>query len=158
MKKISIPKKIREKYPHHRPKFIKKVAVKHVKKVNASYHSLKEWKKDPKGYFIVKVFYTKGYFGARHHTYDAVPHLDIIGTNAEAIMQTIVREKLVSSLQHAAYLGHELHKAEIALKHRLNFVQDSPLDFSRTTKKKKQESGKGVFFSLHLDFLCFLGI
>jgi len=111
-----------------------------VERIKGQYHSLKEWKKDPKGYFIIKVFYTKGYFGARFHTYDSVPHLDIIGTDAESIVQTIVREKLVTSLQHAAYLGHELYKAETALKHHLNFVQDSPLDFSKKTKKKESDN------------------
>jgi hypothetical protein len=140
MKKVSIPHHVHKKHPYHRPKFIKKVVGVKVKRLDASYHSLKEWRKDPKGYFVIKVFYDKGYFGARYHTYDAVPHFDIIGTNAEAIVQTVVREKLVSSLQHAAYLGHELHKAEMALKHRLNFVQDSELDFSRKTKKKESDN------------------
>ena len=64
--------------------------------------------------------------------------MDVVGTDAEAIAQTIVREGFVSSLQHAAYLGHELHKAEVALKLRLNFVQDSELDFSKKTMKKEQ--------------------
>jgi hypothetical protein len=140
MKKVNVPKHVTQKYPHHRPKFLKKVVGKKVKRIKASYFSLKEWKKDPKGYFIIKVFYDKGYFGARYHTYDAVPHLDIVGTNAEAIVQTLVREKLITSLQHAAYLGHELHKAETALAHRLNFVQDTPLDFSRKTKKKESDN------------------
>jgi tetrahydromethanopterin S-methyltransferase subunit A len=140
MKKVTIPKHIREKHPHHRPKFIKKVVGVKTKTIKAHYHSLKEWKKDPKGYFIIKVFYDKGYFGARYHSYDAVPHIDIIGTDAEEIVQTIVREKLVSSLQHAAYLGHELHKAEVALQFRLNFVQDSDLDFSGKTKKKESDN------------------
>jgi dihydropteroate synthase len=140
MKKVDIPKHIRKKHPHHRPAFIRKIVGVRVKRIKASYESLKEWRKDPKGYFIIKVFYDKGYFGARFHTYDAVPHADIVGTDAEAIVQTIVREKLVTSLQHAAYLGHELHKAEIALKHRLNFVQDSDLDFSRKTRKKESDN------------------
>ena len=140
MKKVSVPKHLTKKYPHHRPTFLKKVVGVKVKKIKAHYHSLKEWKKDPKGYFIIKVFYNKGYFGARHHSYDAVPHFDIIGTDAEAIIQTIVREKLVSSLQHAAYIGHELHKAQTALHHHVNFVQDSPLDFSKKTKKKESDN------------------
>ena len=140
MKKTSIPKKISEKHPYHRPKFLKKVTGVKVKRIKASYHSLKEWRKDPRGYFIIKVFYDKGYFGARFHSYDAVPQIDIVGTDAEAIVQTIVREKLVSSLQHAAYLGHELHKAEMALQFRLNFVQDADLDFSRKTRKKESDN------------------
>ena len=140
MKRVGIPKEHLKKYPYHRPKFIRKVVGVKVKKIRAHYTSLKEWKKDPRGYFIIKVFYDRGYFGARYHAYDAVPHFDIIGNDAEAIVQTIVREKLVSSLQHAAYLGHELHKAEMALRLRLNFVQDSPLDFSKKTRKKESNN------------------
>jgi hypothetical protein len=140
MRKVKVAKHIAKRYPHHRPAFIKKVVGVKVKQIKASYHSLREWKKDPKGYFIIKVFYSKGYFGARFHDYQAVPKLDIIGIDAEAIMQTIVREKLVSSLQHAAYLGHELHKAEVALKLHLSFVQDTPLDFSKRTKKKESDN------------------
>jgi hypothetical protein len=140
MKKVPIPHHVHKKHPYHRPKFLHKVTGVKVKKVKAHYNSLKEWRKDPKGYFIIKVFYDKGYFGARYHTYDAVPHMDIIGTNAEAIVQSIAREKLITSIQHAAYLGHELHKAEMALKFHLNFVQDSPLDFSKKTKKKESDN------------------
>jgi dihydropteroate synthase len=140
MRTVPVPHHVRKKHPHHRPAFLKKVVGVKAQQVKAHYHSLKEWRKDPKGYFIIKVFYTKKAFGARYHTYDAVPHYDIIGTDAEAIAQTIVRMKLVSTLQHAAYLGHELYKAEVALAHRVNFVQDSPLDFTRKTKKKESDN------------------
>ena len=37
---------------------------------------------------------------------------------------------LVSQIGHALDLGHELQKAEHALKLGLNYVQDPPLDFS----------------------------
>jgi dihydropteroate synthase len=111
-----------------------------AKTLKAHYDSRKEWRADPKGYFLIKVFYSKGYFGARFCTYDSVPQYDIVGTDAEAIVQTIVREGLVSSLQHAAYLGHEIHKAETAFRLRLNYVQDSPLDYSKKTKKKESDN------------------
>lgn len=141
MRKVSVAKKIRKKFPHHRPSFIKKVVgVKRVERVKAKYESLREWRMDPRGYFIIKVFYEKKYFGARFCTPDGVPKMDIVGTDAEEIVQTIVREKLVTSLQHAAYLGHELHKAEVALRFRLNFVQDSDLVFSKKTKKKESDN------------------
>lgn len=51
----------------------------------------------------------------------------ITGTNGEAIYNTIVREGLVKSLQHAAYVGYELHKAETALRFGVEYVQDSGL-------------------------------
>ena len=51
----------------------------------------------------------------------------IEGDNAEKIYNTILREKMVSTLQHAAYVGYELIKAEIAMNKNLNYVQDDPL-------------------------------
>ena len=139
-RKVSVPRAVRERHPHHRPAFVKKVVGVKPRTVNASYHSHKEWRMDPKGYVIIKVFYQKKYFGARFCTPDGTPRVDVIGTDAEEIVQTLVREGLVSSLQHAAYLGHELHKAEVALRFLLNFVQDSELDFSRKTKKKESNN------------------
>lgn len=122
-----------------RPNFlIRKDAA--TKRIEASYDSRSEWRQDPAGYFIIKVFYDDGYFGARFCTNDHVPKMDIVGKDAEAIVQTIVREKLVTSLQHAAYLGHELHKAEVALALKLEFVQDKELDFSKRTTKKESSN------------------
>jgi dihydropteroate synthase len=131
---------VREKHPYHRPAFVRKVVGAKPTRIRASYQSIREWRQDPKGYFIIKVFYAEKYFGARFCTNDGVPRYDIVGNGAEAIVQTIVRMGLVTSLQHAAYLGHELHKAEIALKLHLGFVQDSELDFSRKTKKKESDN------------------
>ena len=125
-----------------RPAFLKKVEGK-TKRIHASYDSPNEWCQDPKGYFVIKVFYEDNYFGARFHTNDHVPKIDIVGKNAEEIVQTILREGLVTSLQHAEYLGNELHKAEIALQHKLNFVQDSPLDFSKKTTKRESANISG---------------
>ena len=53
--------------------------------------------------------------------------LVVCGTSAEAICHTISREELVSRFDHAAYLGRELQKAEIALKNKLDYTQDEEL-------------------------------
>ncbi len=50
------------------------------------------------------------------------------GKTAKAVCDTLAREKLVSRLDHAAYLGRELQKAEIALEHGLEYEQCEPLD------------------------------
>ena len=39
-----------------------------------------------------------------------------------------IREKYISSLQHAGDMGIELCKAELALKNNLNYVQDKDLN------------------------------
>ena len=48
----------------------------------------------------------------------------VCGRNAESLCHTIVRENLVSRMEHAAYLGREIQKAQIALNSGLNYEQD----------------------------------
>lgn len=124
-----------------RPAFVKPAEESSgLERIDAHYESKKEWKADPKGYFLIKVFYRDGRIGARYCTYDNIAHTDILGDNAEDVMQTIIREGLVTSLQHAAYLGHELHKAEVALNLGLEFIQCSPLDYGKKTSKEESDN------------------
>ncbi len=51
---------------------------------------------------------------------------------------TIAKMNLFSRVEHAAYLGKELMKAEIALKKNLYFNQDEDLDLNR---KAPEEDG-----------------
>ena len=97
----------------------------------ASYNSLKEWRADPKGYFTIKPFYDDGVIRVRFCNYKHEIILVIQGRNAEEIYNTIVRKGFVSKLEHAAYLGYELQKAEIALKNKLVYVQDDPLNITK---------------------------
>jgi dihydropteroate synthase len=48
-------------------------------------------------------------------------------SNAETIYRTIIGNNLVSLMDHAAYLGYELGKAETALKCKVKYEQDKPL-------------------------------
>ncbi len=100
-----------------------------IRTIKASYDSKKEWSADPKGYFLIKLFPEKREIGVRWMNYDHEPQLDVYGKDAESIVQTLIREGLVSTLQHAAYLGFELHKAEVALRLGKEYVQDKPLEF-----------------------------
>lgn len=56
----------------------------------------------------------------------------IVGKSSEAICHTIIREDLISRLEHAAYIGRELQKAEIALKSGMKYSQDEDLIFHRS--------------------------
>ncbi len=55
------------------------------------------------------------------------PSVAVRGSSAEAVMAEVLKRKLVSSLNHAAYLGAELAKAEGALRSGKDYVQDKPL-------------------------------
>ena len=52
----------------------------------------------------------------------------ITGNTAIEIVNTLIREKYISTLQHAADMGIELCKAELALKNKLDYVQDKDLE------------------------------
>jgi hypothetical protein len=112
-----------------------------VPRIAARYDSRKEWKPDPKGYFLIKIFPKKQEIGLRHMSYDRKPLLDIFGKDAETIAQTAVREGLVTTLPHAAYLGYELQRAETALKLRKEYIQDKPVEFAtRETRSRSAVS------------------
>ena len=95
--------------------------------IRAKYDSRKEWSMDPEGFFTILPFPEEGLIRVRCYGGDHSLKFTVEGKNAEEIYNTIVREKAVSLFQHAAYLGSELMKAEIAMKKNLKYVQDDPL-------------------------------
>lgn len=109
-----------------------KYAVK--KKIKAKHDPIKEWHPDPKGYFLIRV-------GKRIEVGFVTPKhtitKEVYGNNAIDIYNTIVREKLVTRLEHAAYLGKELYKAELCLRYGKKYVQEAPLSFGKEKVKVK---------------------
>ena len=53
---------------------------------------------------------------------------EINGITALEIVNTLIVKNYISSLQHAADMGIELHKAELALKYNLQYIQDKKLE------------------------------
>ena len=98
--------------------------------IQAKYDRIKDWKMDSAGYFLIKVNRKKQQIEAGFCKSSNKVEKLIIGKTAIEIFNTIVKEKLVSTLQHAADLGAELQKAEIALNEKIEYIQDDPLDFS----------------------------
>ena len=96
--------------------------------IPAIYDRIKDWKMDPKGYFLIKIYPETGEIGAGYCTFpDNKLRAEVKGKTALEIVNTIIREEMISSLQHAADMGIELCKAEIAVKKGLKYVQDDPL-------------------------------
>ncbi|MBI2143699.1 DUF4346 domain-containing protein [Candidatus Woesearchaeota archaeon] len=78
---------------------------------------------DPRGFFVIKV--EKGEIIAEHRLKDGrKTRYEFRGNRAEEIYRRILNENLISMLDHAAYLGKELARAEIALKEGRNYVQE----------------------------------
>lgn len=83
---------------------------------------------DPAGYFKVLIDRANARIAALHFRLgDAKPDVILKGEDSESISQTIVARGLVSRLDHAAYIGRELQKAEVALRLDKSYVQDCPL-------------------------------
>lgn len=84
---------------------------------------------DPKGYFKILIDRSNRFIVAIY--YSAVkrdsPSVIVKGRSAEEIYGKIVDMNLMSRLDHAAYLGSELAKAEIALRTGKEYIQDSPV-------------------------------
>lgn len=77
--------------------------------------------RDPCGDF--RIWIHKGKIVCSHH------RLTVVGDDAKSVSDTMVKNNLISRLDHATYLGRELEKAEIALKLGKNYVQDRELNF-----------------------------
>ncbi len=82
-----------------------------------------EFGQDRNGYFIVKV--ENNEIVVEFYTKEGMPtEYKFRGTKAQTIYRKIVNANLISLMDHAAYIGHELARAEIALKNGERFVQD----------------------------------
>ena len=105
------------------------------KRLTAKYHKIKDWKMDPKGYFLIDVDKKKRVIQVGYCKFTKLgnfPVNDMIaiikGKTAIEIVNTLIREKFISTLQHAADMGIELHKAELSLKYGYKYIQDKDLD------------------------------
>ena len=85
----------------------------------------KEYKLDPEGYFKIEVDHKQGNILCMHLKKGEINYR-IKGQSAKALLHKIISKGCVSQLDHAAYLGLELSKAEIALSLGHNYQQDSP--------------------------------
>jgi tetrahydromethanopterin S-methyltransferase subunit A len=82
----------------------------------------KRIKLDKAGYFVVNV--VEDGILVEHYDYKERLVRVIEGADARSIYLTVVRNGWVSKLDHAAYLGKELTKAELSVKHGFDYLQD----------------------------------
>ena len=105
--------------------------------IKAKYDPLKEWYADPKGYFLIRINPLKKNIEVGFATNDHVIRKIIQGTYASEIYRTILRHKLLTRFEHAAYLGKELYKAELALRYGKRYIQDAPQNFIEMKERVK---------------------
>ena len=104
------------------------------KRISARYDKIKDWVMDPKGYFLISVDKEKKLLKVGYCKFSKLENppvndlvVEITGKTAIEIVNTLIRENYISSLQHAADMGIELNKAELALKYNLEYIQDKDL-------------------------------
>ena len=115
-----------------------KIENKIKKSTPAKYDKIKDWVMDPKGYFLIKIdrennLIRVGYCLFSKLGNDPIHDMiaEITGKTSIEIVNTLIKKDFISSLQHAADMGIELHKAELALKYDVQYVQDSDLLISK---------------------------
>ncbi len=91
---------------------------------------------DPEGFFVIFVVdekinvehYKNVNKGGKLKVETGKLNVIITGTSAKAICDTIIQRKLISRVDHMAYVARELQKAEIALKSGIEYEQSKPLE------------------------------
>ena len=108
------------------------------KTINARYDGIKDWKMDPKGYFLISIDNKESLIKVGYCKFtklDNPPVHDMValvqGKTAIKIVNTLIRESYISTLQHAADMGIELNKAEMALKYGYKYIQDKDLNIDK---------------------------
>ncbi len=83
---------------------------------------------DPEGCFKIMVDrISNEIFLIHYSSKDGVPDVAFKGKDPLEICRTMLSEGLISRVDHAAYLGSELLKAQIALQTGKSYIQDEPL-------------------------------
>ena len=85
--------------------------------------SSKNWSLDPEGPVRIRIVSDSisgngGLIVAEHEK------ASVVGRNAREVMDTLLELEVISRLDHAAYLGRELEKAELALHYNRSYAQD----------------------------------
>ncbi len=79
---------------------------------------------DRAGYVVIHAVSATGQLVAEHYTNEGVLDCVVDGTTPAAVVGTLIERRLISRMDHAAYLGQELARAERAMKDGTRYVQD----------------------------------
>lgn len=96
---------------------------------------------DPTGYFVVYPECRRNTLVLEHYTNQGVLDAVLEGQAAGALYQGAITRRLVSRLDHAAYLGRELARAEQSLNDRTVYVQDRAPEPSLAPASKVSSCG-----------------
>jgi len=109
----------------------------HVERLHA--RAPKILRLDKAGFFIVLPQAATGLIVCEHYENNGRLAHVIEGRQGAAIAATVIEQGLLTQLDHAAYLGRELAKAEIALKTGSHYEQDAALGILPSKKSQSTE-------------------
>lgn len=93
-------------------------------------------KLDKAGFFVIIPDPTRGVIACEHYSNDGTLTSVIEGASADLIASTAVERGLVGQLDHAAYLGRELARAEMSMNLGVDYIQDRALGELPMEQKK----------------------
>ena len=96
---------------------------------------------DPAGYFVVYPDQVHQQIALEHYTNKGVLDRVFTATDPAALYATVIDEELISRLDHAAYLGRELARAEQSLQSGDQYVQDRAPGKVQETQPERQDLG-----------------
>jgi tetrahydromethanopterin S-methyltransferase subunit A len=104
---------------------------------------------DKAGFFIVLPQAATGFIVCEHYENSGRLAHVIEGRQAALVAATVIEKGLLTQLDHAAYLGRELAKAELALKTGAPYEQDAALGALPTPKNDSSEHCADLACSCH---------
>jgi tetrahydromethanopterin S-methyltransferase subunit A len=96
---------------------------------------------DPAGYFVVYADRSRGLISLEHYRNDGVLDAIIEGKTAAELYTPAIDRGLLARLDHAAYLGRELSRAEESLKTGESYIQDAAPEEPRLLSLAKSDCG-----------------
>ncbi len=104
-------------------RFDRTLTLKIIEKIEAQPH--KRLVLDPSGFFIIYPKKEERRIYLEHYRADGTLNEIIYGEDPISIASTAIEQKLISRLDHAAYLGRELEKAYSSMCNGFQYIQDS---------------------------------
>lgn len=101
--------------------------TKEVETIDCWHRESQDYEADPAGFFVIQVDADAQDILVEHYSTEFELLRRLRAENALRIYSTIIRNRWVTVLGHAAYLGRELYKAELALKHGWMYEQNKDL-------------------------------
>ena len=94
---------------------------------------------DRKGYFLIRADHHRKLIEVGLCKKKNIIDTIVVGESPVDVYFTLSKKELISRFEHAAYIGKETQKAYTALQLGIEYVQDSPLDFSKKAKKDTKQ-------------------